>query len=528
MKRKLFLKILLGIVALAVLLVFLMLVIVEPWVGKKVRAALNENSRDYKVEVDKVHVLIMSSGIELEGITVCLKQEQGADRDVNGQIASIRFNGIKLAKAIFKKDIYISEVIISNSSIMGKIPFSGEAIPPIVSPLNIRIGKILFDKIDLAMENTSSALSYSMKEGVLKIYNLQVEKQDTLSPGIVRQFDFEAEELLSVSSDSMYSFTASGIIYSATSNTLAVNSFSIQPNYTDYDFTSRYKFQKERIEAWFSNIYVHDFSAAGYFRSRSLISSYIEIEKMDMKVFRDNRKKFLHVNKTVFQDMIYNYPGIIRIDSIGLISGNITYTEHVKEANEPGRISFNALHAKIYKITNDTIYKTENAAIELNADALLMGKGKMTVLLKGRIFDSDNTFSLNGTISDMEASELNPMLEKNAFIYATSGKIDAMHFSLTANNAKATGKMTMLYHGLNIAVKNKRTDDTTAFRERFMSFIANIKVLDSNPLPDEDVREGIIDYERDPERSFFNYCFKSILSGIKSSLAKSPKKRRNS
>jgi hypothetical protein len=119
-------------------------------------------------------------------------------------------------------------------------------------------------------------------------------------------------------------------------------------------------------------------------------------------------------------------------------------------------------------------------------------------------------------------------LEKNAFIYATSGKIDAMNFSFTANNSRATGKMTMLYHGLDIAFKNKQTDDTTAFRERFISFIANKQVLDSNPIPGEEVREGIIDYERDPERFLFSYCFKSILSGIKSSLIQSPKKRKNS
>jgi hypothetical protein len=255
-----------------------------------------------------------------------------------------------------------------------------------------------------------------------------------------------------------------------------------------------------------------------------LRSSFIEIGKMDMKVFCDKRKEFRHVNKPSFQDMIYNYHGTIRIDSIGLIKGNIVYSEHAEKANNAGSISFNEINAKIYKITNDTIYKTKSDFFILKGDALLMGKGKMTILLKGRIYDSQNTFSLNGTLSQLEANELNPILEKNAFIYATSGTIDSMSFSFTANNAKATGKMTILYHGLDIAVKNKRTDDTAAFRERFISLITNRKVLDSNPIPDEDVREGIIDYERDPEKSLFGYCFKSILSGVKSSLVKSPKK----
>ncbi|MBE3084744.1 MAG: hypothetical protein IMZ64_00830, partial [Bacteroidetes bacterium] len=285
-----------------------------------------------------------------------------------------------------------------------------------------------------------------------------------------------------------------------------------------------YKFQTNRFEAGFSNIYFHDFYATDYFRSGSLISSYIEIGKMDMKIFRDKRKEFRHVNKPAFQDMIYNYPGNVNIDSIGLINGNVAFTAHAEEANEPGSISFNKINAKIYKITNDTIYKTESAFLELKGDALLMGKGKMNVFLKGEIYDRHNTFSLNGSLSSLEANELNPILEKNAFIYATSGKIDAMNFSFTADNEKATGKMTMLYHGLDIAVKNKRTDDTTAFMEKLKSFIVNIKVPDSNPMPGKEVRVGIIDYERDPERFLFNYCFKSILSGIQSSLAKSPKK----
>ena len=196
---------------------------------------------------------------------------------------------------------------------------------------------------------------------------------------------------------------------------------------------------------------------------------------------------------------------------------------HAEEANEVGTINFNEINAEIYNITNDSVYKTRNDSIRLIGDALLMGKGRMTILLKASIFDSQNRFTLDGTLSAMEAEELNSILEKSAYIYATSGKIDSLNFSFIANNNKATGNLTMLYHGLEIAVKNKQTDDTTAFRERFISYIANIKVMDSNPLPHNEVRIGIIDFERDPERFLFHYCFRSILSGITSSIVKNPK-----
>ena len=239
---------------------------------------------------------MIKSGAELDGITIS-NVKSGLNIELNGGIGSVKLHGIHLLKALFKHNIHIRTVTISNSNFSGKIPFFKEAIPPIVLPLNIRIASLIFNKIDIEIGNTIDAQSYTVKEAFVKIYDLQVEKLDTLFPGIVGQFDFRAEELLTVRADSMYSYKASGIIYSAASNTLEVDSFKIQPNYNDYDFTSRYKFQMNRIEACFSNIYVYDFPASEYFRNLSLISSYIEIGKMNLEVFRDKRKEFRHLNQ---------------------------------------------------------------------------------------------------------------------------------------------------------------------------------------------------------------------------------------
>jgi hypothetical protein len=126
----------------------------------------------------------------------------------------------------------------------------------------------------------------------------------------------------------------------------------------------------------------------------------------------------------------------------------------------------------------------------------------------------------------MDAMALNPMLENNAFIHVNSGRIDKMDFNFTANNSKATGSMTFLYHGIDVTIKNKRTDDTTSVKSWILSVVANKKIMDSNPVQGEKVRIGIIDQERDPERFLFNYGSKSILSGIKSSLEKAPRKSR--
>ena len=524
MSKKNRLKILLGIVVLVLILLFLTKVAVEPWIAKKIEVTINEKYNDYQIGIGKVNISFLKSGITLENLTISSKLEQGGIKDLTGEITSIKLKGINLTKILFEKEIDIGEVTIFNSCLRGKMSFSGKSGPPIISGLNIRIDHLFFNMIDLTFGNKLSSKTYLVKDGLLNVYDLHVSKQDTLSASLINQFDFEAEKLLFVSSDSLYTFKANHFNYSETTKILAADSLSIHPNYTDYAFTARSKFETDRIEATFRNILVHDFSASSYIKSSNLIGSYIEIGEMDVNAFRDKRKKFLHINKPTFQNMISNYPASINIDSISLLNGNVTYTEHAEQANEPGRINFTGVNAKLYAITNDTVYKTKKAYLKLNINAMLMGKGKMTIQLKGRLFDRQNTFSLNGTLSGMNASELNPMLEKNAFMYAKSGRIDAMNFSFKANNTKATGEMTLLYHGLEITVKNKKTDDTTAIKERISSFLANIKILNSNPLPGKEVRRGVIENERDQERFLFNYCFKSILSGIKSSLTKEKKK----
>jgi len=523
MKIKILSKILLGIVAFVLLIILLIVAVAEPLIRNKIRTELNEYSNDYCINVDKVHVSIFKSGLELETITISSKLKQDGHPNFKGEIASLKIKGINLPKVMFKKEIYISEVNISNINIEGKLPFHEKSKTPGLSPLNIRIDSMFLDKINLEIKNTSSAQAYTVQDGILKLYDIEAAKKDTLSLRLIKQFDFDAVKFVSVSADSMYSNVVIGINYSSVSKKLAIDSVFIHPDYKDFDFTGRHKFATDRIEARIGNIHYYNFSAADYIKHGNLISSFIEIGNMDMNVFRDTRIEIEHKKSSSFQELIYSFPGTIHIDSIGLKRGTVTYTEQVAKANEPGVISFNEIKAKIYKIANDNVYKTEEAFIELRAEALLMGKGKVNVLLKARLFDNQNTLSLNGSLSGMDAAELNPMLEKNAFIYVTSGRIDTMNFNLVANNTKATGKMTLLYHGLNVAVKNKRTDNTTGIKECFESLIVNKMLLDSNPLPGEPVRVGNIDYKRDPERFLINYSAKSVITGIKSSLIKSTK-----
>jgi len=507
--------ILAGIATFILLLLISIPLVIEPMLEKKIQTLIKDKSPNYIVKIAKVQVSVYKSSIDIEGISIHSKIKNTKNQGLTTNIASVNFNGISLIKVLFNNSFVISEVNISDIFVKSETPFDTTIKAVMLSPSNIQIGKIHLKNINFTIQDSSTAKFYAIKGGNLNFSDLNIRKNDTVNPSIFKHFSFESNEIISISADSMYTYKLCGVAYSTSTNQLKSEQLSIIPSYKDYDFTSKYKYTIDCIEARFINIKIHNFSLSAYLKFKEIKTSFVEIEKMDITAFRDNRRKNDHAIKPCFQEVLYNFPDKINIDSVGITNGNITYTEHDEEASKPGSIRFNDINAKVYHISNDTIYKTKTAFFELNGKAKLMGKSNMRILLKARLYDKNNTFTLEGDLSAIKANDLNPMLKNNAFVYARTCVIDGMKFKFTANNYKASGKLTLRYHALDITMKDEKSDNTSGIKEVIVSLIANMKVYNSNPQPGKDVRIGIISYKRDPERFLFNYCFKSMLTGIK-------------
>jgi hypothetical protein len=495
--------------------------IAEPMISRRISTTLDEIARDYTIEINEIRIRILRSGIEFKDITIVRDSTQGPHRSFNGSIAAVRISGINLYKAFVKKDIRISHLIISQSLFKGSIPFSDDA-PPFISGRNITLRKISVDKMNVDITNPLNARRISINECSIKLYDVQFDQNDTLSPDLIHKVDFEANSFALNLPDSTYTIKAGGIKYSSLSERLIISRLDAIPKYTDYVFTGRNPYETDRFQAATRNISMNDFSPSDFLRSGNLVCSFVRIENMKLEAFRDKRKKSMKVARKTFQDDLYSYPGLLHIDSIHLINGEVTYIEHADEAIEAGYVTFKRISARMFNITNDTAYKSTIGSLRLIGAGRFMGKGMLNLELTAQLYEPNHAFSVKGRLGSMEIAALNPMLEDNIFLFA-SGVVESMDFSFTADNKKATGSLTLLYHDLDITVNDPSTGDTTAIKERISSWIANLKTRNSNPLPGEEVRAGTIDYERDPEKYIFNYCFKSILSGITSTLTSSRK-----
>jgi hypothetical protein len=223
--------------------------------------------------------------------------------------------------------------------------------------------------------------------------------------------------------------------------------------------------------------------------------------------------------------LIYQYSGKLNVDSLIIKDGTISYTERSPGSLADGTIFFSNIRARIFNISNDPIYKTKDDSLKLFIKSLLMGKGSLTVVIKSKIFEKNNTLYVHGSLHGMDIRDLNPFLEKTEFIHINSGKLNKLNFSFVANNYKSTGQLIVRYNELSIIYMKMKKGLAAALTGMIFNIICNAKILNDNPMPGKELRVGIIDYKRDPERFVINYLLKSVMSGIKSSLQKSAKKK---
>jgi hypothetical protein len=137
-------------------------------------------------------------------------------------------------------------------------------------------------------------------------------------------------------------------------------------------------------------------------------------------------------------------------------------------------------------------------------------------------FDVNNPeefFIAKGSFSDFNAAGANLFLESNMRL-RVKGQVNSMYFTISGNRAQATGDMKMKYRNLDIVILK---EDRLAIN-KLLTTIGSILVKKNRNTETPGYRYGRIEAERDATKSFFNYLWLNVRSGITNTLTGDGKK----
>lgn len=332
-----------------------------------------------------------------------------------------------------------------------------------------------------------------------------------------RRFRAEVRDYYFETPDSFYAVSAQRLLVHSDPGTLALDCLHVRPRYGRLDHGRKAGEEKDRYVTELPELRIEQFDLKRLLRLREVRAGVVTLTNLKVNIFRDKRERFPHQYKPLPPEALRRLPVWVDLDTVRLQNMSIAYEEVGPQSQKAGVVLFNQIDAEISRVTNDPIALAAGAIMHVEADGRLMGKGRASVQLDFHLGDSEGYFTSRGRLGAFDLRELNVMAEERVFMHIEGGQMHEMTYELEGNNRGATGRMHLPYEGLRVSLIDKQTGDTTKFLEEAASFLVNALVLkDSNPSRERrPPREGHIYYERDPEKSFLNYWWKALFSGMK-------------
>lgn len=310
----------------------------------------------------------------------------------------------------------------------------------------------------------------------------------------------------------LYSLLFNKIEFDSQQKMLIMDQAHLVSNMSKYQIGRKSHEETDWLDIRFKGFSMHDIQLNRLLKDTALIISKGDLQDLKASAFKDKRLPFPDKPNTILPaEFINNLPFKLHCDSFLIDHGTVQYAERVKNSTEPGSVRFTNLKVQISELSS--IERLIEQPTKMTATANVMDEG----LLKAYFIFPNKRFSkpyqVSGKLGKMSVTAFNPILEQNAFVHVSQGKVKSLSFYFQYNNDRADGDLQFEYDDLKIHM----LDHHDHSHKKVKSFLLNSFVVHKNNLKSKrNFREGTISFQRDPKKSIFNYWWKSILSGVKS------------
>jgi hypothetical protein len=233
------------------------------------------------------------------------------------------------------------------------------------------------------------------------------------------------------------------------------------------------------------------------------------IEQPNLSIYRDKRVAEDMRIKSMYSKMLRDLPIDLSIHNLDVNNGNVAYAERLDATSRAGAIFFKAVNANITNLGNG-YKKGEETKIAVYSN--FMGKAPMHLDIHFDVSNTQDAFLASGAFENFDAKIVNNFFETNLNA-KSEGEIEQIYFTFSGNTASAKGDLKMKYEAFKFEILNDKNKVNT-----FLTTIGNVFVNDGSKTDKDGFRHGEIAVDRNTTKSFFNYLWINVQSGLISTL----------
>lgn len=488
------------------------------------------NNGNYLLMVDDINFSSFKKQLDFEKIQFYTLQNENQNNYIFN-IKRISLNDINFADYQYNYSLSVNTLFIQNPVTEFRVyGFSENSslnnlntinLYPILQPYfsQITLNRIDIQDMNLKLETpiANSTNTYNLGQVNLQILNF---KLDSTTQAFKNNRFFYSENTIVYLRDysarianDMYAINFKNLRLSTLKSMLEIDSISLKPQYNYADFAERSVYQTDRFDIDIQSVKLSgiDFQDA-VFREKYTVRR-ADINHLKGEAYRDGLypRPLNHQTLNPIQRLL-DLPYFIQIDSLLVNDSYFAYKEKGENTEVPGHIYFDQMNVEILNATNNPDFIKYGGSTLLDANTMLMGKGKLNLNVIFPLLAQGKSFELRANLGKIELDDLDPILRPLALIQAKSGTIKSVDLDVIANDDYAYGNMLMLYDNLKLELLTKSMK-----KGFFGTLFANALIKTENPsylIP----RKGPIYFERNKERSLFNYWAEISILGMKTSM----------
>lgn len=319
----------------------------------------------------------------------------------------------------------------------------------------------------------------------------------------------------------LYSYTAAKIRVSKSDNEIAIEGLSMLPQFKvpslfpgigqdpGRDF---HTLRIETIRFKFSAFYA-------MLRTGLIYIPHILIEGADFSYHSDG---IPNKHPRVFdmpQELLRHFSSPLNLDSIEIRKSLIRYQDYNSTFHKSGILSFNEINGLITNVSNDPSKVKKQPDLHISLQTKLFNKGDLQLDFHFNLLSRTDSFRYSGSMGYFPLITVNQITVPLSSLQIIRGYSKKCYFDVQADATAARGHLTGYYNKLSIKLLPEDSSALAVNRMKTMSSLANMfVVLNDNPLSGQSLRTEEINVNRETNRSFFRYLWKSLLSGIKPSI----------
>jgi hypothetical protein len=319
--------------------------------------------------------------------------------------------------------------------------------------------------------------------------------------------------------DGFYVIKLAGLDLKTKESQFSANGFELIPQYDKQEFGRKFGRQTDRFDLMVKSVGSENFDVHKLLSDNQLWIDEINIEDVHFDIYRDkNIARDLSIFPKLPHQSLAGLDMGVNVEKIIVSSAHIIYQEVTDGETEPGVMVISNGRAEVLNALNITSAQHIEKVMQWMVSGELYNQGRFDVAVGFSADHESGEFSFSGRVDEMGMDAFNQILVPQEHIRVEEGRIISNQFEVDAGTDYSTGVMNFQYENLKVAFLKEKKNHEMKDRS-FYSALANTGLrflnLDQQETPAD---TAYIYFERDKNKSIFNYIVKSLISGVKATI----------